>query len=74
MGLEYIFLQLFMFGWVFKHSSEGYESFAILSLEQPLSTKILAGWEWEFEAFTILITNGRNSNDKHLCSWFKITK
>lgn len=63
MGLEEIFLQPILFGWLFKLSSEGYEPFAILGLEQPLSTdNILAGWEWGFEAFTILVTNGRNSN------------
>lgn len=36
MGLDYLFLQLFFFGWLFELSSEDYEPFAMLGVEMSI--------------------------------------
>lgn len=47
MGLDYLFLQLLLFGLLSELSSEGCEQFAILCVEHPLNTdNILDGWRW----------------------------
>lgn len=47
MGLDDLFLQLLLFGWLSELSIEGCEPFAVLGVEYPLSTdNILDGWRW----------------------------